>query len=58
MALPKRGLVNDAAGAIILADLGIPLETYRRAGVALRAGPFRDEFSLLLQRVTSPSTKA
>ena len=30
---PKPGLVNPAAGAVRVADLGIPAEVNRRAGV-------------------------
>ena len=35
LALPKTGLVASAAGSLLLADLGIPLATYRKAGVTL-----------------------
>lgn len=31
--LPKPGLVNPAAGALLVADVGIPAEVNRRAGV-------------------------
>jgi NAD(P)H-hydrate epimerase len=40
LALPKHGLGNPAAGEIVLADIGIPIETYRRAAVPLRRSPF------------------
>jgi NAD(P)H-hydrate epimerase len=35
LALPKTGLSRGGAGEILLADLGIPAETYRRAGIAV-----------------------
>jgi NAD(P)H-hydrate epimerase len=41
LALPKTGLVASAAGSLLLADLGIPLATYRKAGVTLDSSPFR-----------------
>jgi NAD(P)H-hydrate epimerase len=50
LALPKRGLVNEAAGSLVLADLGIPVQTYRRAGVLLQESPFGDRFRIPLQR--------
>ena len=34
LALPKTGLLAGKAGGLFLADIGIPLETYRRVGVA------------------------
>ena len=33
LALPKTGLLAGKAGGLFLADIGIPLETYRRVGV-------------------------
>ena len=33
LALPKVGLASDRAGSLWLADIGIPAETYRRAGI-------------------------
>lgn len=45
LALPKRGLVAESAD-LILGDLGIPAETYRRAGVSLAAPPFSSGFTV------------
>lgn len=53
LALPKTGLVNEVAGALFLADLGIPMETYRRAGIPLQGSPFRSGFRIPLQRIPS-----
>jgi NAD(P)H-hydrate epimerase len=50
LALPKHGLGSPAAGEIILADIGIPIETYRRAGVPLESNPFRGGFRVPLRR--------
>ncbi len=47
LALPKRGLHPDRTGALFLADLGIPEETYRRAGVDF-ASPFGNRFYIPL----------
>lgn len=47
LALPKRGLYPDRTGALFLADLGIPEETYRRAGVAYTS-PFGNRFYIPL----------
>lgn len=33
LALPKTGLVAEHTGRLLLADIGIPTETYRRAGI-------------------------
>jgi NAD(P)H-hydrate epimerase len=33
LALPKTGLTHDSVGALWLADLGIPRNTFERAGV-------------------------
>jgi NAD(P)H-hydrate epimerase len=33
LALPKPGLTNPAAGALILADIGIPPAVYQRIGI-------------------------
>lgn len=54
LALPKTGLSPKTAGRIYLADLGIPAETYRRAGIPNppRFGP-RYWFFLWCRR-TSP----
>lgn len=50
LALPKHGLANDAAGDLVLGDIGISLETYRRAGVELDRSPFRYTFLVPLLR--------
>jgi len=49
LALPKTGLGPDKAGEVILADLGIPEQTYRRAGVPYRT-PFDARFLVPLNR--------
>jgi NAD(P)H-hydrate epimerase len=58
LALPKTGLVASAAGSLLLADLGIPLGTYRKAGVTLDSSPFRTEFTIPLRRVERASDSA
>ena len=40
LALPKTGLDTSAAGRIELADIGIPIEAYRRAGLDELERPF------------------
>jgi NAD(P)H-hydrate epimerase len=47
LALPKTGLASGKAGQITLADIGIPEETYRRAGLAY-VPPFGNRFRVLL----------
>ena len=42
LALPKTGLDVDAVGDLLLADIGIPAEVYRRAGIEVPSGPFGD----------------
>ena len=44
LALPKTGLHVAAVGDLLLADIGIPGETYRRAGLQVPVGLFGDEF--------------
>ncbi len=44
LALPKTGLDVAAAGDLWLADIGIPGETYRRAGLEVPVELFGDEF--------------
>jgi NAD(P)H-hydrate epimerase len=46
LALPKLGLAQ-AAGEIVLADIGIPAETYQRIGIAYRS-PFGNHFRVPL----------
>ncbi len=55
LALPKRGLTNGAAGSLMLADLGIPEETYKRVGVDVPAGFFGADFRIRLIRQTTES---
>jgi NAD(P)H-hydrate epimerase len=49
LALPKVGLASDRAGRLWLADIGIPAETYRRAGITF-SWPKVPEFVLPLKR--------
>lgn len=51
LALPKIGLKNPVAGEIILADIGIPVETFVRAGIRYES-PFEESFRISLQRQT------
>ncbi len=39
MTLPKTGLLDERAGELVLADIGIPEGTYRRAAIPCRT-PF------------------
>ncbi|MEO8036343.1 MAG: NAD(P)H-hydrate epimerase [Acidobacteriota bacterium] len=41
LALPKTGLLPERSGQLFLADLGIPAETFRRAGLKVES-PFSD----------------
>lgn len=50
LALPKSGLVSAAAGDLVLGDIGIPAETYRRLGVPLGQSPFGPGFRVGLIR--------
>lgn len=43
LALPKTGLLPENCGDLWLADIGIPIETYRRAGIAYQS-PFGNRF--------------
>jgi NAD(P)H-hydrate epimerase len=47
LALPKSGLVSEDAGQIVLADIGIPKETYRRIGLPYFS-PFGNRFRIPL----------
>jgi NAD(P)H-hydrate epimerase len=47
LALPKTGLASGKAGQVLLADIGIPQETYRRIGLTY-VPPFGDRFRVLL----------
>jgi NAD(P)H-hydrate epimerase len=55
LALPKVGLSSDRAGRVWLADIGIPTETYRRAGITYRWPPSRDFVVPLRRRAESRS---
>ena len=46
LALPKTGLDALAPGDLWLSDIGIPAETYRRAGLVVPAGLFGDGFTV------------
>ncbi len=48
LALPKTGLLPDLTGTLFLADIGIPVGTYRRAGVSYTS-PFANRFWIPLQ---------
>lgn len=47
LALPKTGLVRGQVGQVVLADIGIPAETYRRLGLTY-IPPFADRFRVHL----------
>jgi NAD(P)H-hydrate epimerase len=47
LALPKTGLASGKAGQVVLADIGIPQETYRRIGLTY-VPPFGDRFRVPL----------
>jgi NAD(P)H-hydrate epimerase len=47
LALPKTGLRPEHAGQLVLADIGIPAEAFRRAGLAF-VSPFGDRFRIPL----------
>lgn len=49
LALPKTGLGPSHTGSLSLADIGIPAETYRRAGLAYTP-PFGSRFRVRLRR--------
>jgi NAD(P)H-hydrate epimerase len=44
LALPKTGLDVAAAGDLSLADIGIPREVYRRAGINVPAHVFGERY--------------
>ena len=48
LALPKTGLVGDPVGRLWLADIGIPDEVYRRAGIEMPAKLFTTAFRVRL----------
>ena len=47
LALPKTGLRPYNCGQLVLADIGIPAGTFRRAGLAY-ISPFGDRFRIAL----------
>lgn len=47
LALPKTGLHPEHTGQLVLADIGIPAEAFRRAGLAV-VSPFGDRFRIPL----------
>jgi NAD(P)H-hydrate epimerase len=51
LALPKVGLASDRAGRLWLADIGIPVETYRRAGIVF-SWPRVPKFVVPLRRTS------
>lgn len=54
LALPKTGLASGKAGQVVLADIGIPQDTYRRIGLTF-VSPFGDRFRVLLSARASTS---
>jgi NAD(P)H-hydrate epimerase len=54
LALPKFGLVNPAAGKLVLADIGIPIETFRRAHIEYQI-PFDHCYRIAIQRGHVPT---
>jgi NAD(P)H-hydrate epimerase len=57
LALPKSGLARAEVGELILADIGIPEETYRRIGVPY-ASPFGNRFRVPLSIQFDPEVSA
>lgn len=55
LALPKTGLDVPAVGELWLADIGIPVEVYRRMGVDVSPLIFGSRFRVPLQPVSVPS---
>ena len=47
LAIPKTGLAAGNVGQLVLADIGIPMGTYRRIGLPY-VSPFFDRFRVLL----------
>ncbi len=48
LALPKSGLDSPAVGRLLLADIGIPREVYRRVGVDVPRAMFTDGYRVAL----------
>ena len=57
LALPKSGLARAEVGELILADIGIPEETYRRIG-APYVSPFGNRFRVPLSIHSEPELSA
>ena len=55
LALPKTGLDVPAIGDLSLADIGIPGETYRRAGIDVPTDLFGDEFIVTIATGIRPT---
>lgn len=55
LALPKPGLCADQAGELILADIGIPGEVYRRLGRPEAAQVFTGRYRVPLRRNLQPA---
>jgi NAD(P)H-hydrate epimerase len=51
LALPKTGLDAPAAGRVVLADIGIPAEVYRLAGIDVPPGLFGARYRVPLRPV-------
>lgn len=54
LALPKTGLDVPAVGELWLADIGIPIEVYRRMGIDVSPLTFGPRFRVPLQAVHQP----
>ena len=50
LALPKHGLISELAGDLILADIGIPSEVYRRLGRPEGGAVFDGRYRVPLRR--------
>jgi NAD(P)H-hydrate epimerase len=48
LALPKTGLISKSTGELILADIGIPAETYAKAGIKY-ISPFESGYRVALK---------
>ena len=53
LALPKTGLASGEAGNLLLADIGIPVETYRRLNLSYLS-PFGGRYVVPLHHRTEP----
>ncbi|MDA2918316.1 NAD(P)H-hydrate epimerase [Desulfobacterota bacterium AH_259_B03_O07] len=51
LALPKNGLLPKRTGKLILADIGIPIETYNRLGFDDYVSPFGRDFRIPIKYV-------